>query len=201
MVKRSQAARAAAAASVSAITALVVHAGGCGGTEADAPEGGDPALADAGVDRRVPGKWTEWQPEESPSPLEGWKLLSDYPGCGFYYATDRKYLPPPVAWEPCTVVTDAANLTDAGPSGPPGMVCERMATPPNGTAPTGAYLRSVHVEGGRALLLVNRGFENGSGFIIGKSNEVVSPLTYAVSSAPIAIAVAMSSCVPPRYVE
>lgn len=59
MVKRSNAARAAALVSVGTVAALVVHAGGCGGTGADAPESGDAAFTDAGVDRRVPGTQPE----------------------------------------------------------------------------------------------------------------------------------------------
>ena len=121
--------RTAAIVFVSAAAAvLLVHAGGCSTAAEPLPSANDADAADARSARRPQGKEPDWQPEEPPSPLEGWKLLTEYDtACGFYYPTDRRYLPPPVKWEPCNVVTDAADLTDAGLSGPPAMVCERIA--------------------------------------------------------------------------
>ncbi len=143
--------------------------------------GNDAAVADAGVDRRAQGSQPEWQPEEPPSPLPGWKLHREYdPACGFYYPTERKHLPPPVEWEPCSVITDAANLTDAGPSGPPGMVCERMVTPPGG-----GYLKSVHVEDDRAVLLFDRAFGTAGGFtMVADADGLVHAALYSPGRCP-----------------
>lgn len=125
------------------------------------------SLTDAGADRSTQGPQPERESGEPPNPLQGWKLLSEYDmACGFYYPSERKYLPPPVEWESCAVVTDLANLTDAGVSGPPGMVCERIATPwaPSGKTRMLAYVRSVHVEADRAFLLIDRALEAGRAF-------------------------------------
>lgn len=165
-VKRSTATRTAAAVSAGTVSVLLASAGGCG-SDGGGGQVTDAAPADAGADRGRPSTQPEWKPEEPPSPLEGWKILSEYDiSCGFYYATERKYLPPPVEWEPCSVITDAANLTDAGTSGPPGMVCERMATPwaASGQAGGAVYLRSVHVEDAQAYLLLDRVLPTGAGF-------------------------------------
>jgi hypothetical protein len=149
---------------------LLVHAGGCGDDGGDALSSGDAAVsADVRPDRR--GKdlpeWEAGEPSMPPSPLPGWKPLSEYdPACGFYYATEAKYLPPPITWEPCAVVVDGQELTDAGVTGPSGTVCERMATPwaTSGQTGTLVHLRSVHVEAGRALLLLSRTAATGGAF-------------------------------------
>lgn len=162
MAKRSRRAGVVAALSISSVTALLMHVVGCGSdVAADSASDSDAAVDDAGVDRRSPSSARDSQPWEPPSPLPGWKLLSEYDtACGFYYPTDRKYLPPPVQWEPCSTIVDAAQLTDAGVSGPPGMVCQRIA---NGQAIMGAYLLSAHVEDDRAYLLLIRGRGEGLG--------------------------------------
>lgn len=168
MTKRSKRRGVATALSVGGVAALLVYAGGCGtdgvvesepGSDAES----DAAVVDARADRRSPSSSSQQdsQAPEPASPLPGWKVLSEYDTeCGFAYATDRKYLPPPVEWEPCSVIVDGAQLTDAGVSGPPGMVCERIA---DREGLHGAYLLSAFVEDDSAHLLLVRGLGKGNG--------------------------------------
>lgn len=166
-----------------AVGMSVVWAGGCGGSVGDDPAIADGAAVDAGADRGRGSTQPEWQPDEPPSPLEGWKLLSEYDvSCGFYYATERRYLPPPVAWEPCSVLTDAVSLTDAGVSGPPGMVCERMATPwaASGQQGGAVFPTSVYVEDARAYLLFDRVLPTGAAYtMVAEADGPVHTALYA----------------------
>lgn len=120
MVSHARRRRAVSAVIISAAVAAIflLHAGGCGADRPEEPASdGGAALGDVGTDRRSP-KPSEG-PSEPTSPLPGWRLFTDYdPACGFYYPTEWKYLPPPVEWEPCSVIADALDLTDAGVPGP-----------------------------------------------------------------------------------
>lgn len=129
------------------------------------PEPVDGTSADAAAidasDARPVATWDSAPydpPVDDSGPFEGWKRLNEYSSnCGLYYPTEQKYLPAPIEWEPCTVVTDAAQLTDAGLSGPPGMVCERIKpTLSAENTPLPVFINSVHVETDRAYLLIAR---------------------------------------------
>lgn len=52
----------------------------------------------------------------------GWELYTDYdPQCGFYIATERKYLPEPIRWASCDELGG-----DAGLPGPDTIACRHM---------------------------------------------------------------------------
>lgn len=115
------------------------------------------ALADAGEGSKKPtspSTQPPWDAGLPPGVPVGWALYTDYdPSCRFYYPTDKKYLPEPATWEPCSTRTG-----DAGISGPSGIDCRVMAIPWKGIqgGPGTLTIRSVDVQDGRALMLVDR---------------------------------------------
>lgn len=84
----------------------------------------------------------------------GWILYTDYdPACGIYMPPDREHLPPPIAWEPCSVM-DLGH----GIPGPESMVCQKMAF--DWSAPTNNKLSiamDAEVVDGKIRLLFSRG--------------------------------------------
>lgn len=167
------------------VFAALVQASGCGADSAgEAGDDGGTGHVDATYAPRDATPSEPWDAGPTPGSgsLEGWVLHEDYdPNCGFYYPSEKKYLPPPVAWEPCSVVTDAASFTDAGPSGPPGMVCQRMATPWKASDFSGQHLDigRVVMEGGTPLLLVNRITGPGAYQLVAEADGLVRTAMYS----------------------
>ncbi len=119
-------------------------------------------VLDASVDSGRPGTGAPADASDTPDtrpPVyiagvpEGWEPLVEYsPSCGIYYPTDEKYLPPPIAWEPCSVGDKGHGLP-----GPDGMQCRRVA--PNWPSASGRHLGhqlSMDVVGGKPMMLLRR---------------------------------------------
>lgn len=177
MVRRKRAARFVAMGGL-VTGALAVQAGACGSDAADVASDDDGSADAAIAERTAPD--SAWQDESDAAStpeasLEGWAPLTEYPGCGFQYPTDRAYLPEAVTWEPCS-----AAGGDAGLPGPEGMVCRRMATPWKGAdAYGGVDATSAHVEpDGRVLMIVGRRTSLGRFWIVANADGPLQTALY-----------------------
>ena len=126
-----------ALASALAAACLLGQSGACGaGESADgSPDEHEAGAADASRPR-VTSEAGDVTPSRPSAVPDGWVLHTDYdPGCGFYVPSEKKYLPPAIAWEPCS--------TRAGPSGlpgPAGIVCRRMKLDWDAGAPEASHI-------------------------------------------------------------
>jgi hypothetical protein len=121
-----------------AVGCLLAQGGACGGgSSSEVPS---PGHEDGGAEAARPRPRVDGGDERDVSRPgavpEGWVLHTDYdPYCGFYVPSDKKYLPAPVAWEPCST-----RAGDAGLPGPPGIVCRRMTLDWDVGAPDAAHI-------------------------------------------------------------
>jgi hypothetical protein len=103
---------------------MLTYVGSCGDPPPLAPMSEDATVDVARPPRRDARSNDEFVPPTPASVPEGWVRYDDYnPHCGLYIPSDKKYLPEPIRWEPCT-----NPVGDAGTPDPQSMVCRRMVT-------------------------------------------------------------------------
>jgi len=137
---------------------VLAYVSSCDDAPPIAPTSGDATADAARPSRRDAGSSEDdaFVPPTPSSVPEGWVRYDDYdPACGLYIPSDKKYLPEPVRWEPCT-----NPVGDAGTPDPQSMVCRRMVTDwPVGSSTgqhTTTWLPTAKTDDGRLLVLLRR---------------------------------------------
>ena len=137
---------------------VLAYVSSCDDAPPIAPTSGDATADAARPSRRDAGSSEDdaFVPPTTSSVPEGWVRYDDYdPACGLYIPSDKKYLPEPVRWEPCT-----NPVGDAGTPDPQSMVCRRMVTDwPVGSSTgqhTTTWLPTAKTDDGRLLVLLRR---------------------------------------------